>query len=141
MTPAFATDVQREVWDALQRLNAAWLHGELDNLSELLHERMVIVPPGFQQRIEGAVACAEGYQEFARLATVESYEESDATVEVFGATAIVSYLYQLTYTMEGASYQDSGHDLYVFVHEDGRWQAVWRTLVPLLSDTAALSRR
>jgi len=131
MTPAFATDVQREVWDALQRLNAAWLHGELDNLSELLHERMVIVPPGFQQRIEGAVACAEGYQEFARL----------ATVEVFGATAIVSYLYQLTYTMEGASYQDSGHDLYVFVHEDGRWQAVWRTLVPLLSDTAALSRR
>jgi ketosteroid isomerase-like protein len=137
MTPEFATDAQREVWAAMQRLNAAWLHGELDNLADVLHERMVIVPPGFQQRIEGAVACAEGYREFAQSATVQSYEESDARVEVFGATAIVSYLYSLTYTLEDASYQDSGHDLYVFVHEDGRWQSVWRTLVPLAGEGAA----
>jgi ketosteroid isomerase-like protein len=134
MTPAFATDAQREVWDALQRLNAAWLHGELDNLAEVLHERMVIVPPGFQDRIEGAVACAEGYQEFARTARVEAYEESQASVDVFGATAVVSYLYNLTYTLDGARYQDAGHDVYVFVHEDGRWQAVWRTLVPVLAE-------
>lgn len=131
MTPPFETDAQREVWDVLQRINAAWLHGELENLPGVLHERMVIVPPGFQQRIEGAEACAQGYEAFARAATVESYAESDASVEVYGATAVVSYHYELTYTMEGTHYQDVGHDVYVFAHEDGRWQAVWRTLVPV----------
>jgi len=135
MTPTFETDAQREVWRTLQRINAAWLQGELENLADVLHEHMVIVPPGFQQRIEGAAACAEGYEQFARAATVQAYEESDAHVEVFGATAVVNYRYELTYTMEGASYQDTGHDLYVFVHRDGRWQAVWRTLVPVGGDS------
>ena len=134
MTPAFATEVQRQVWAVLQRINAAWLRGELDNLSETLHERMLVVPPGFTQRIEGAVSCAEGYQDFARTATVQSYEESDASVDVFGATAVVSYRYRLTYTMEGTSYQDTGNDVYVFVFEDDRWQAVWRTLVPVAKE-------
>jgi Domain of unknown function (DUF4440) len=130
MTPPFETDAQREVWDALQRINAAWLRGELENLGDVLHARMVIVPPGFQQRIEGAQACAQGYEQFARQATVESYSESDASVDVNGSTAVVSYRYELTYTMEGTHYRDTGLDLYVFTHEDGRWQAVWRTLVP-----------
>jgi ketosteroid isomerase-like protein len=130
MASGFATDVQREVWAAVQRINAAWQRGELEALAELLHERMVIVPPGFQQRIEGAVACAEGYKEFARIAKVDSYAESDAQVDVFGATAVVNYRYEMTYTTEGATYRDAGRDVYVFVYEEQRWQAIWRTLVP-----------
>jgi len=132
MTPTFVTDEQQAVWDTLQHINAAWLQGDLEGLEGALHERMVIVLPGFQQRIVGAAACAEGYREFAHNATVEAYEEADASVDVTGATAVVSYRYSLTYTMGDASYQDVGYDCYVFVHEDGRWQAVWRTLVPLV---------
>lgn len=137
MTPTFSSEAQRAVWAAMQRLNAAWLHGEVENLAEVLHAHMVIVPPGFHQRIEGAEACAEGYREFARQAQVQSYHESDASVEVYGSTAVVSYLYDLTYTMDEASYQDAGHDLYVFAYEDGRWQAVWRTLVPLAGEAVS----
>ena len=140
MTPDLATESQREVWAALQRINGAWLRGEVEALEQVLHPRMVIEPPGFQQRIQGAAACAEGYREFARSASVQSYEEADARVEVFGATAVVSYRYDLTYVMDGASYQDTGHDLYVFVHEDGRWQAVWRTLIPLLPEAGTPGR-
>jgi len=130
MTPTFATDAQTQVWAALERINAAWLGGALENLDAALHPRMVIVPPGFAQHIEGAADCAEGYRDFARSATVESFEVSQASVDVFGATAVVSYGYQLTYTMADKHYQDTGNDLYVFVFEDGRWQAAWRTLVP-----------
>lgn len=140
MTPEFATDAQRAVWAALQRINAAWLRGELDGLADALHERMVIEPPGFQQRIQGAAACAEGYREFARSASVQSYEEADVRVEVFGAAAVVSYRYDLTYVMDGESFQDTGHDLYVFQQEDGRWQAVWRTLIPLLPESGPARR-
>jgi hypothetical protein len=132
MTPTFDSDAQQAVWQTLQRINAAWLQGELEGLDEVLHARMVIVLPGFQQRIVGAAACADGYREFAHNATVEAYEEADASVDVIGTTAVVSYRYALTYTMGGASYQDVGYDCYVFVNEDGRWQAVWRTLVPLV---------
>ena len=85
-------------------------------------------------------ACAEGYREFARSASVQSYEEADVRVEVFGAAAVVSYRYDLTYVMDGESFQDTGHDLYVFQQENGRWQAVWRTLVPLLSEAATAPR-
>lgn len=130
MASAIVTEEQRAVWQALQQLNAAWLHGELEHLADVLHEHMVIVPPGFSQRIEGRAACAEGYEDFARMARVQSYSEADATVDVQGSTAVVNYRYEMTYEMDGATYQDSGHDLYVFVHEDGRWQALWRTLVP-----------
>jgi uncharacterized protein (TIGR02246 family) len=136
MAPTFEHDEQREVWQAVQRINAAWLHGELEGLDRLLHARMVIVPPGFAQRIEGREACAEGYEQFARTATVSSYTESDTQVDVQGGTAVVSYRYDLTYALEGETYRDSGHDLYVLVHEDGRWQALWRTLMPALAEEA-----
>ncbi len=130
MAVSFETEVQQAVWDTLQRINRAWLHGEEDVPLDALHPEMVIVPPGFQQRIVGREACAKGYRAFARDATVDSYEESDADVRVFGDTAIASYRYVLTYEMDGAAYRDEGVDLYVFTRADGHWQAAWRALVP-----------
>ena len=128
-TPEFDSAAQREVWAALQQINAAWLHGEWEPLAVLLHPEMVIVPRGFVAHITGQEACMAGYREFARAATVESYAESDATVDVFGTTAVVVYHYELVYTLAGTRYQDAGQDLYVFVQQDGRWQAAWRSLL------------
>jgi hypothetical protein len=31
--------------------------------------------------------------------------------------------------MGGERFNDTGRDLFVFVKEDGRWQAVWRTMI------------
>ena len=32
--------------------------------------------------------------------------------------------------MKGESFKDAGRDLFVFIREGGKWQAVWRTLIP-----------
>ena len=127
--PAFESTAQREVWAALQQINAAWLNGAWEPLADLLHAEMVIVPPGFGAHITGREACMAGYREFARAATVESYAESDAAVDVFGTTAVAAYHYELVYTLAGTRYQDAGRDLYVFARSDQRWQAVWRALL------------
>lgn len=127
--PAFDTAAQQEVWDALQQINSAWLYGDHEALAELLHPEMVIVPPGFGEHITGRDACLAGYREFSRSAQVESYAESDANVDLFGDTAVVSYRYELIYTLADTRYQDAGQDVYVFVRNDGQWQAAWRALL------------
>jgi hypothetical protein len=33
--------------------------------------------------------------------------------------------------MGGQAYDESGYDCFVFTRAEGRWLAVWRTLVPI----------
>lgn len=125
---------ERQVGEEIQRIvraiNAAWVHGDAGEMAAYLDERMVIFHPGFQERLVGREACIESYREFASHATIQSYDESEATVDVRGETAIASYRYETVYEMDGETYHDVGHDLFVFRWADGNWHAVWRTLIP-----------
>lgn len=122
--------VAREVWETLQHLNRAWLEGRDDELAEVLHEDMVITPPGMDAPVRGREACLEGFRTFIQRASVLEFHEGPPAVDVFGDTAVVTYPYELTYEMEGSPYRDAGHDIYVFVRRDEGWCAVWRTLIP-----------
>ncbi len=123
----------REIRGVLSRLTAAWREGRFDELEGLLHEKVVFVPPGFSARLEGRSPCGESYRQFMTAAKVIEYVESDHTIDVWGTSAVASYRFEMTWEMANQLHRDAGHDLLVFVREDGRWQIVWRMLVPLAS--------
>jgi len=114
----------------LHDLNDAWVSGRLEALGQHLDDDMVMVPPGLRKRLVGREACVESYRDFVRRARVRGFIASEPLVEVWGDTAVARYGFQLDYEMYGEDHRDLGQDLFVFTRRDGRWRAVWRTLLP-----------
>jgi ketosteroid isomerase-like protein len=125
----FESEAERQAWETVQRINAAWTGAGPDRLDDLLHPRMVIVPPGFAAPVRGRGRCASSYRDFAARAAIEEFRIEEARVECLGDTTVVSYAFDLTYVMGGTRYRDQGHDLYVLTRQEGQWLAAWRTLV------------
>lgn len=119
-----------EIARIVRAINAAWVHGNAGEMAEYLDERMVIVQPGFVERLVGREACVESYREFASHAAIRQYDESEVTVDLRGDTAIASYHYAIEYEMDGEMYHDAGHDVFVLMCGGVGWRAVWRTLIP-----------
>jgi hypothetical protein len=120
------TDDQRTAWETARRINAAWLEGHLESLDELLHDRFVIVGPDGTRYGENKKAAIESYRDFARRATISDFRESDGRIDLYGAVAVVSYRYDITYAIDGQTSQETGRDILVLERHDGRWLAVWR---------------
>lgn len=119
---------QKEAWETVRRINAAWLEGHPERLSELFHDRVVVVGPDGTRYGEGKEAVVESYRAFISLATIGEFRESDGRVDVFDAVAIVSYRFDIEYTVEGRSSRENGRELMVLEKVDGRWLAVWRMI-------------
>lgn len=117
-------------WQAVQQINRAWRTGDASGIAELFHPDAVIVHPGFEGRSEGRDECVQSYVEFAGQATVRSLDEYGTAVDMVGDTAVVTYGFTIDYDLDDQPYTDRGTDLYVLARTgDGRWQAIWRTLV------------
>jgi uncharacterized protein (TIGR02246 family) len=123
------TTAQKEVWDVIRRINAAWLERQPERLRDLFHDRIVIVGAEGQRFGEGKEPCVESYRSFCANASVASFQESDRQVDVYDCVAIVSYRFEIEYTLEGKAHRETGRDLFVLEKVNGRWLAVWRQLV------------
>jgi uncharacterized protein (TIGR02246 family) len=124
------TDDIAAIRAVISAINKAWTDGHPEAVAPHFHDRMVIVAPGFRQCVEGREACAKSYAEFVAHATIKGYSEEDATVEVWGDTAVASYRFALAWEMDEQPYYEAGRDLFVLRRENGRWLAVWRTVLP-----------
>ncbi len=136
--PAMALDAARdtaesdteEIAGVLRAINEAWTSGNAEAMRQHLHERIVMAQPGFEERLVGRQACIEGYEDFARQASIGSYAQTQTTIDITGDTAVASCRFAIDYAMGGKEYHEIGHDLFVFARSAGRWRAVWRTLIP-----------
>jgi hypothetical protein len=121
---------QSEIRGVLSRLTAAWTEGRFDELEDILHQSVVFVQPGFVGRAEGRTSCVDTYREFMSSAQVLEYDESDVAIDVWESTAVATYRYRITWQREGKMHRDTGHDVFVFLRQESRWQVVWRTVMP-----------
>lgn len=135
--PGDLTDAASEAWRAVQRINGAWVHNRTDDLLELLHEAMVIVPPGGGEPVRGRAACIDSYRDFTVQARVLRFEELSPSIDVFEHTAVVAYDFAITYEIGGTWTTERGRDVLVLTRQGDSWRAVWRTQLP--SDGAASS--
>jgi hypothetical protein len=115
----------------LKDINKAWTEGNPDDLNEFFHEDMVIAQPGYERMAAGKIPCVESYKIFASSAKVLSFKESEPLIDIWGDTAAASYIFDLDYETKGKSYSDTGIDMFIFIRTEGKWKAVWRTIIPL----------
>jgi len=120
---------REEVLAVIRQLNDTWATGHPEQLAEFFHEDIVMVHPDFSGRSQGRDACIASYAEFCSQATIHGVKLGEPGIEVFGDTAVTTYSWEVDYEMGGERFKDSGRDLFVFVREDGKWQAVWRTMI------------
>ena len=129
MTSSDRTRDADEIWQLVQRMNDAWAKDSPEDLASFFREDIVMVHPDFTQRTEGRDACVASYEDFCRQAEIRDFRISNPGIDVFADTAIATYSYEITYEMGGEVFNDTGRDIFIFVREDDRWQAVWRTMI------------
>jgi ketosteroid isomerase-like protein len=120
---------REEILTLLGRISAAWREGRMEELAEYFHDDMVIRGPQLQEMGRGRHICVGSYKDFIAQATVLELKESDAEIDVWGDTAVASYAWEMKYEMGGASYHESGRDLFVLKRDGGKWLAVWRAVL------------
>lgn len=130
----FEAKIQQEIWYIIQDINNSWVRGNLNHLSKYFHEKMVIVSLDFQEQGRGRDVCVESYKSFSKQAIIRDFKEKDPKIFVFGTTVIASYVFQITYEMSGKSFEDAGRDIFVFIREEGKWQAIWRMILPIATN-------
>lgn len=116
---------------ALRKINEAWISGDFDGLGDLVDPEIVCALPGFGERIRGRKAYVDGHRDFTQSATVHDFSEDEIAVDRVKDTAVVTYRYEVDYDRGGKRYVSTGRDLYVFRFSDGRWLAIWRTMLDI----------
>lgn len=118
-----------EPLELVRLINAAWRGNYLDELPRYFHERALIVDQAHQPLAVGRDACVESYRAFVASAKVEEYTEGNANVTRFRSSAVVSYPFEIRYTMEGKSHSEAGSDCLVLERAPEGWVVVWRQVV------------
>jgi len=118
-----------EIQQLIQRLNDAWAKGNPRELANFFREDIVMINPDFSQRTEGREACVASYEGFCKEAAILDLKIGEPVIDVFNDTAIASYSWEIAYEMGGERFNDTGRDIFLFVREDGKWLAVWRTMI------------
>ncbi len=124
------------VSEVMLQINQAWLDGRIEDMAPLVHPDIVMVSPGFAGRIEGREEFLAGFRDFSQNATVHDFKELDMQVDQIGATAMVSFTYEMVYDYAGEHYRSTGRDLWVFQKQGESWLAIWRTMFDV-EETAA----
>lgn len=130
MDNEFKSQTHHQIWHTIQKLNKEWINNKSDELAYYFHKDMVIAGPDMHELTHNRTECIQSYKDFMSGAVVHDYKESDPIVNVFAYTAVVSYKFDIDYSMKGKNYKESGKDLFVLIKEEDRWQAVWRMLLP-----------
>jgi hypothetical protein len=120
---------REEIRSLVARINDAWSQGRPSDLDQYFDEHMVIRGPAFEEMGRGRQACVQSYVDFLNAAKVHRFKVSEPTVDLHGDTAVAAYLWEMTYEMDGQTFTESGHDLFVFSHTSGAWLAIWRAML------------
>jgi hypothetical protein len=91
MGTTFKDGEQEAVWEVMQAINRAWVHGRPDEMEPHLHPDMVIVTSDVEYRADGRDACIDTYKDFCKRATIQDYKEDQPNVDIFDEQAVVIY--------------------------------------------------
>lgn len=130
----FTSQTQQQIWHTVQKLNKEWLNNKTEELAYYFHKDMVIAGPDLHELAHNRAECIKSYKDFIDKAVIKDFKELEPDVSVFAYTAIVRYKFVISYEMNGKSYKEAGRDLFVLIKEEERWQAVWRTMIPVKKD-------
>ena len=90
-----------------------------------------MVLPGFNGAIAGGEKLIAGFDEFCSNAKVLEYSESEEQIQIIGDVAVLSFRFNMLYERPAYRARSTGRDLWAFKQVEGKWLAVWRTMLEL----------
>lgn len=118
------------ILDLIAEVGQAWRARRFEELSRYFHEAMVIGAPGQTLTlIQGREACIEAYRDLLDGAEIETYAEEPAWVGVWGATAVASYAWVMTFSDEDGAHAAAGNDVLTLAKGPHGWRVVGRMLL------------
>jgi hypothetical protein len=122
---------ESEVHETMAAINRAWRENRPTQMQAYLHPGITMVLPKFSGTLIGADKIIASFVEFCTNARVLQHEESDEQTQLMGDVAFVNYRFNVLY--ERATYRERsiGRDIWAFRHSNGKWLAIWRTMVDL----------
>jgi general stress protein 26/ketosteroid isomerase-like protein len=120
-----------QIWQIVQAINRTCLEGKgFEKLNPYFHDDVVMVSPGLAAHAKGRDICLKSYEDACSQMKFHKLDASDEHIDVYGDTAVACYKYECIWEFQGKKFDDTGHEILVFVRNDKDWQMVWRTLIP-----------
>ena len=113
----------------IDQINALWQSKQYKEIRRYLAEDVVILPPGFTDRVEGRDAYVQSYRDFDQNATVHEFSPDEPQIEIFENTAIAICPFSIKYELTDTLYRERGSDILVFSRISSAWRIIWRTMV------------
>ena len=131
MTAEDQSKVKDRIWQIVQTVNRTCKEGKgFDRLGPFYHNRVVMVLPGLDRRVEGKATCLRSYEDACSKMVFQRLDGSDERIDVWGNTAVVTYKYDAVWDFQGKTFTDDGREIVVFVRDGETWKIAWRTLIP-----------
>lgn len=118
----------KKVLQVIQQINEDWLNKRYAEIGNLVSENVVIVPPGFANRIQGRDAYVQSYRDYDKSATTHTFSPNEPIIDLIGDTAVAVYTFYIVYEIDGKTYKENGRELLVLSCSSGAWLVVWRTM-------------
>lgn len=119
--------IRGEVWATIQAMNRLWtVENRPGDLANYFHKDMVAIAATEPKRIEGREACVAAWKSFSQAAKIHYWKEIDPKIDLYGngAFAIVTYYFDMSFDMGGATINMAGRDMFSLVNENGKWWIV-----------------
>lgn len=116
-----------DVIATIQAMNRCWTEGwHEDEFRQHLHPDVVAIVPTTPGRLEGRDAYVAGWRGFCEAAEIREWRETDHRVQVYagGKSAVVTYLFSITFVMGGQQQTMQGRDMFFLVKEGQQWLIV-----------------
>ena len=134
MTPKFESEKEKEAWNVVKAINDAWVGDRAEKIGVHLHPDCVMAAPDFDQYLHGKEAVLNSYIEYTGMAKTRVFGITNASVDVFGTTAVVNATFVVTYDLNGKSYQGAGREIWVLTYTNDRWYGIWRSLADMFEE-------
>ena len=93
---------------------------------QYIHPDAVAIVPTTSGRLEGQDAYVAGWRGFCDAAVIHEWREIDHKVQVYagGKSAVVTYLFSITFVIGGQKQTMRGRDMFFLVKEGRKWRVV-----------------
>ena len=116
-----------EILATIRAMNRCWTEGwHEEQFRQYIHQEAVAIVPSEPGRLEGREAYVAGWRGFATAARIQEWQERDHMVQVYngGKSAVVTYLFSISFTVGTEKAVMQGRDMFFLVKEGRKWQIV-----------------
>jgi hypothetical protein len=120
-------DLAAAVW--VQTYDAAWLSKDWATLGKVFALDAAMMLPGFSTFVVGRAAIVDHLRAMLSGAQVHEYNATDLKGHSSGPVGVISYRWQLDWTVDRARSEISGRDMLVLRSAPEGWLLVWRAQI------------